>query len=201
MLRESFTNIIGVWPLEMLHTKGGFEGVSDKPGGKGSVWHDIFYNKMRGSFFIDFYRLFMRKEIAPLFDEKIVYQKFPTLRIQIPNHKGVSDYHVDTEYNHPVEETNIWLPFTNAYRTASIYIESKPGKKDYEPQNVKYGEYLMFEGGKLAHGNEVNTTGETRIYIDMRVIPLSKFKPSQLKGLAHGKIRDTKGTDAYYGIM
>jgi len=47
----------------------------------------------------------------------------------------------------------------------------------------------MFEGGRLSHGNEVNKTGKTRVSIDMRVIPNSKFKPSELKGLAYGRAR------------
>src|SRR6185295_3228143 len=125
----------------------------------------------------------------------------PTLRYQIPNGLGVAAYHIDSEYNHPAEEFNIWLPFTHARETRSIWIESAPGKKDYQPQDVQYGEFIIFEGGKLSHGNQPNTTSETRVSIDMRVIPLSLWKPSNMKGLAYGRVRDTDGENSYYDVI
>lgn len=200
--RELFCDLIAMKSVEYLHHFGGFENTGHTPGNdNNSEWHKWFYDHMRGSIFMQMYDLFMLNQIAPFFDEHIAYQKYPTLRIQIPGGKGVAAYHVDSEYNHPKDEINIWLPLTHAHDTASIYIESEPGKGDYTSQDVKYGEYLMFEGGKLSHGNEVNLTGKTRVSIDMRVIPLSKFVPSDKRGLAHGKVRDIVGEDAYYGVI
>ncbi len=200
--RKLFCELIKVSNLETLHEHGGFENMGDKPGSdNNSEWHNEFYRKMKGSYFMDCYTRFILKEIMPQLSEPIVYQKFPTLRIQIPNGKGVAAYHVDSEYNHPVNELNIWLPFTHAKDSRSIYIESESGNKDYQPQDVNYGEYIVFEGGKLSHGNEINTTKETRVSIDMRVIPLSEFTPSDQKGIAFGKVRTTEGKDAYYDIL
>ena len=200
--RTLFCDLIKVKSLEMLHKLGGFENVGDKPGSdNNSMWHEKFYANMRGSYFIDCYNHFMVYKIRPQFSESIVCQKFPTLRIQIPNGKGVAAYHVDVDYAHPIEEINIWLPITDAKDTATIQIESEPGKKDYKPQNLVYGQYLMFEGGRLSHGNEVNKTGKTRVSIDMRIIPFSKYTPSDMKGIHFGKVRTTEGENAYYKII
>lgn len=201
--RELFCQLQRQWDLENVHKLGGFESVGNIPGkDNNSSWHDRFYASMRGSAFIDCYDEFMTIVIRTLCNEPIVCQRYPTLRYQIPHGKGVAAYHVDSDYNHPLEELNIWLPFTNAEGTRSIWIESEPGMKDYSPQHVYYGQFIVFEGGKLAHGNEVNTTDQTRVSIDMRVIPLSVWKPRpDLKGLAHGKVRDTEGLDSYYRII
>lgn len=200
--RKLFCDLLSEYELEYLHNEGGFENVGNTPGNdNNSFWHHCFYDEMKESLFIDCYNDFMNEAIRPQFSEKIVYQKYPTLRIQIPDGKGVAAYHIDSEYNHPIEETNIWLPFTHAKDSSSIYIESKPGKGDYTPQDVDYGQYITFDGCRLSHGNEINKTGQTRVSIDMRVIPFSKFKPSKMKGLSYGKERTTSGKNAYYGVI
>lgn len=200
--RELFCRLQRQYHLEMVHLLKGFENVGTTPGSdNNSEWHNRFYENMRGSEFMDCYKEFIALTVRPMSNEPLVYQRYPTLRYQIPNGLGVAAYHVDSEYNHPIEELNIWLPFTHARETRSIWIESEPGKKDYQPQDVRYGEFIVFEGGKLSHGNEPNTTGETRVSIDMRVIPLSVWKPSKMKGLAHGKVRDLEGEDSYYDVI
>lgn len=200
--RELFSELIWNFELETLHTHSGFEDLGTTPGkDNNSRYHDMFYRKMKGSYFMDCYNYFIRNIIRPQFSESIVFQKYPTLRIQIPEGKGVADYHVDSEYHHQKESLNIWLPFTNAEGTASIYIESEPGLGNHTPQTVKYGEYLKFNGCELSHGNEINKTGQTRISIDFRIIKEYEFVPSELKGLAHGKIRTTEGENSYYSII
>lgn len=200
--RKLFSDLIQAWDLENLHHLGGFESVGDEPGkDNNSTWHALFYERMRKSPFMECYGQFIKTQIQSLFKEPIIFQRYPTLRIQPPGGKGVAAYHVDADYNHPVEETNIWLPLTHAIASRTIWIESAPGKGDYTPQACVYGQYLLFPGGKLAHGNEVNTTTDTRISIDMRVIPQSLFRPSDKKGLAYGKVRNTEGEDSYYQVQ
>lgn len=201
-LKYELQHLFGYSALAHLHNGGGFEMVGHEPGkDNNSEWHKRFYSHMIYSEFMMQYYYFMRDEIRTKFNEAIVFQKFPTLRIQIPEGKGVAAYHVDSEYNHPVDEINVWLPFTHAKDSRSIYIESEPGKADYNPVDCRYGEYIMFEGGKLSHGNEINKTDETRVSIDMRVIPVSKFVPSDKKGLAYGKVRNIGGENAYYDVI
>jgi len=201
--RELFCDLIhqNYHNLESIHLLGGFENVKAIPGqDNNSIWHKRFYDNMRESAFMYVYERFIIEQIKAMFDEKLVYQRYPTVRFQIPGGLGVAAYHVDSAYNHPVNEINIWLPLTHAKESRTIWIESAPGKKDYAPQDVKYGEYIIFEGGKLEHGNQSNVTDQTRVSIDMRVIPASVYKPSDMKGIHYGKVRSTEGEDAYYSV-
>jgi hypothetical protein len=197
---DLLSDVIGFKRLPILHEQGGFEDVGNVPGkDNNSKWHNLFYDNMRGSKFIECYDKFMANVIRPKYNESIIAQRYPSLRISIPGGKGVAAYHVDSDYNHQIEEINVWLPLTFATHTSTIYIESEPGKKDYTPQNLIYSEYLMFPGGVLSHGNQENQEGFTRVSIDMRVMPLSQWKGGGgKKGMSHGKVMDL---ETYYKII
>lgn len=115
---------------------------------------------------------FIAKEV---FNEDLVYQNRPTLRVAFPGNKAVGDWHRDREYNHPLEEINIWVPITKAINSNSIWIESEFDKEDYSPVNIDFGEFLIFDSG-LKHGNVINEENKTRVSFDFRVIPLSVYK-------------------------
>jgi|TARA_B110001450_G_scaffold229889_1_gene230794 hypothetical protein len=112
-----------------------------------------------------------------IFKEDLVYQNRPTLRVSFPGNKAVGDWHRDREYNHPLEEVNIWVPITIASNTNTIWIESSFDKEDYSPVNIDFGKFLIFDSG-LKHGNVVNNENQTRISFDFRVIPKSIYKTS-----------------------
>ena len=131
-----------------------------------TIFHKKFYAMSRDS---EFYK-------RPLFNEKILYQKVPTFRTQVPNNLGVAEWHCDADYNHAEEEWNIFLPLTKAYDTNTIWAESKPGKEDYTPMNAQVGDYYFWQGSKLRHGNKTNDTKKSRVSIDFRVMPYSHYK-------------------------
>ena len=109
----------------------------------------------------------------------MIYQKIPTIRVQLANgNVAVGECHKDKTYNHGITEVNFWIPFvdTNEYNT--IWMESKEDKKDYKPYTVKYGEILVFDGANLYHGNKNNTSSETRVFVDFRLVDPSKFVPN-----------------------
>ena len=91
------------------------------------------------------------------------------------NNLGVGEWHKDKTYNHDVSEVNFWLPFTDTYDTNTIWSESIEDLGDYRPYNVKYGEILVFSGANLTHGNKINTTEDTRVSIDFRLVDPTKF--------------------------
>ena len=127
--------------------------------------------------FIKTYRKFVRYLQDEVFKEVLVFQKLPTLRIHIPGNMSVGAFHVDSEYNHPTSEINVWVPLTKACGTSSILIESSRGRGDYNPIEIESGNYVIFDS-LLMHGNEVNVEDHTRMSFDFRVIPLAKFEDS-----------------------
>lgn len=124
--------------------------------------------------FVAMYRKFVRSIEAAVFQEPIVFQRLPTFRVHLVGNKSVGSYHVDSEYNHPTSEVNVWVPLTHASDTSSIFIETAPGRRDYIPLDVDVGQCVVFNS-QLHHGNEVNTTGATRVSFDFRVIPRSSY--------------------------
>jgi hypothetical protein len=131
-------------------------------------------NKKKNSGFLNVFDNFVLSLSKNIFKEDLVYQSRPTLRVNFPNNKAVGDWHRDREYNHPLEEINIWVPITKSINTNTIWIESQFDKNDYGPVNTNYGQFIMFDSG-LKHGNKLNTENKTRISFDFRVIPKSLY--------------------------
>ncbi len=134
----------------------------------------------KSSSFLKSFDKFIHFLAKNVFKESLVYQSKPTLRVMFPNNKAVGDFHRDREYNHPLEEINIWVPITSSKNTNSIWIESKFDKNDYMPMNLKYGEFLIFDSG-LKHGNKINLENKTRLSFDFRVIPYSLWSKKDIK--------------------
>jgi hypothetical protein len=137
-----------------------------------TIFHDIYYNSEFLDELLKVYNKFIRDEIFTIFpDQKeIIYQRKPTFRICLPNNVAVGEWHTDSQYNHPTQEINFWLPITDSFDTNSLWVESYPGKRDYHSFDLKYGEYMKFYGNQCTHGNKINSTGKTRLSIDFRII-------------------------------
>lgn len=52
---------------------------------------------------------------------------------------------------------------------------------------MKPGQYIRFWGNKCQHYNEINTSGQTRISFDLRIIPKSKFVENKEKSVKSGR--------------
>lgn len=150
---------------------------------QGTWHHKAFYKWMDKDIFINMYESFIQSYIRPLYDEKIVVQSKPTFRICYPNNKAVGEYHKDKDYRNgewalKVKELNYFLPFTDAFDTNTIWVESEENKQDFAAMNCKYGECIQWDGSNLSHGNKINTTGKTRASIDFRVIEFKNYEPN-----------------------
>jgi hypothetical protein len=139
--------------------------------------HDILYTIFSGDDFLPTYRKFVQR-LQAIIGEELVFQKKPTFRIHLPGNLSVGNYHRDRDYSHPIEEINVWVPVTNARGTATIWMESEYEKNDFQPKELKIGEFLVFDSG-LKHGNEINKEGYTRVSFDFRVIPKSLYSGSE----------------------
>ncbi|GFH60799.1 hypothetical protein CTEN210_17275 [Chaetoceros tenuissimus] len=127
--------------------------------------------------YIKVYRDFIRNEIRPLctngsIDEQIVYQYPPTTRVVMPNGNKTISMHCDKDYdNHQDAEINFWIPVTLVRGNNSLFLESKPGKGDFQSVELQYGQYLKFDGHDCRHYTVHNDTDTCRVSFDFRVIP------------------------------
>jgi len=177
--------------LEQIHTKYTEftkKGVIQFENDQQTPLHKKFYNSVLLTNFLELYRNFVREFIAPMFNESvIVYQTKPTFRVQLPNNVAIGQKHCDSEYNHPEGEINFWIPLTKVFENNGIWLESEPGKGDFHPiGNLNYGNIFRFYGNKCRHYNNINDTGSTRISFDFRVMPRSKYIPSEATTVKSG---------------
>ena len=101
----------------------------------------------------------------------LIYQGFPSIRMQFPGSIAVKK-HCDSDSigSHPVGERNFIIPLTKMSKTASIYIESEPGKGDFQSQDLDYGDLFYFNGNTCIHHNEPNDENYLRVSFDFRVV-------------------------------
>jgi hypothetical protein len=177
-IKPIFNNI----ELNQLHTQTNkeYEIPIELGSDTSTEFHNIFYKYIRenGEELKKLYIEFIEEYIYPLIGEdEILYQKFPSFRIQLPNNKAVCSWHSDGDKDnkHPNGEINFIIPLTDCYDTNTVWTESEPNKKDYHPINMKYGELLRFNGNKCSHGNKVNKTNVTRVSMDFRILPKNKY--------------------------
>ncbi len=147
-------------------------------------FHKQFYDNF---YLLDIlYKEFIFDYIRSLYDGPIYYQKIPNIRFHFPDNLGVGKWHKDSDFGHPVEEDNFYLPLTFAYNTNTLWAETEPGKKDYLPFTCEFGEIVKWKGSILEHGNKLNDTGKTRVSLDFRVIPVKDFVENQQKSINLG---------------
>lgn len=143
--------------------------------------HQRFYDQYRAGWteMESLYEKFIREFVSKQFDEDFLYQSFPTVRFHIPGNVAVGKYHNDSEFGHPEGEINFIIPLTDSDDTASVWLESEPGLGDFQAIKLQLGVLVMFNGNKLTHGNKVNMTNNTRVSMDFRILPISKYNPDQ----------------------
>lgn len=143
-----------------------------------TIFHKIFYKnyEQEKSFFLQTYKEFIGHIAYEHFKDKdIIYQTKPTFRVQIPGNIAVAKWHKDKAYNHSCDEINIYLPLTRAFDTNTIWAESEEDKGDYAPMEANVGEYYIWNGANLNHGNKKNETGLSRVSVDFRIILSENF--------------------------
>jgi hypothetical protein len=180
-----------------LHAGHAYE-VFDQASDQSSHIHKKFYQIYDTDDFLSLYRRFLQEQIQPVFGEPIVYQAKPTFRIHMPGNLAVGEFHKDSDYNHQRSEVTHWMPFTSAFETNTIWIESVEDLGDYEPYAVNYGEILRFPASVLRHGNKINETGLSRVSMDFRIIPLSQYSEVDA-GSSHVNLKFKIG--GYYSLM
>ena len=192
--------LFGFWNLDMLHTKWETDyGLFDKPSkDSDTIYHKIFYDTMRSGWtdFTNVYKYFINNFVQEKIGEPIIYQKWPTFRVHLPDNLAVGAWHTDSDFNHPEGEINFMLPITKMFESNTVIIESEPGLKDFRQIELEPGEVFMFNGNKCTHGNLPNKTGCTRVSLDFRVLKERDYKPEISKSSITTNTKFTVGN--YY---
>ncbi len=189
-----------LFKVENLTTINSNYGLFERANDQSTDYHKLFYDWARTKEFVTMYDSFIENVIQPMYKEKIVYQAIPTFRICLQNNIAVGEYHKDKKYRDEnwaakVKEFNFFLPFTDAFATNTIWVESEEDKGDYAPMECNYGECIQWDGSNLTHGNELNVTGKTRVSVDFRVMTESNYIPNE-KGSINTNTLFSKG--GYY---
>jgi len=100
----------------------------------------------------------------------VAYQREPTFRVVLPSGQEYGYRHCDADYHHPPAEVNWWLPVTEVFGSNTLHTESEPGKGDFNPVQLKYGQVLRFYGNLCQHYAVPNTSGKCRVSFDLRVL-------------------------------
>ena len=182
--RDIICNVLSTKSLDKIHEENHFEDYElfSREKDQSTKYHKLYYDNFKEQV-QPIYEKFIKNIIRPLYNESIAYQKIPTFRLHFPNNIAVGEYHKDkwyrdSKWHSDVCEMNYYLPFTQAFDTNTVWVESEEDKGDYEPIESNYGECIEWDGVNLMHGNKKNTTDKTRISVDFRVISESKYKPS-----------------------
>lgn len=126
--------------------------------------------------FYKVYHQWVAEVLAPHYGSKITYSAHPKMRVHLAGTGTVSDFHCDADVTGKHDQINCYLPFTDVFDTCTLWCETDYGTENYQPLPLRYGEALLWDGGRLKHGTYHNTTGSTRVSCDFRFVP----KPSAL---------------------
>ena len=198
--RHEIEKMFGTDQLERIHEIEDCDfGILDMETDQTTYLHKKFYEKVEETKFLDDYKKFLKDVILPHFNEDLLYQKIPTFRIQVPDNISVAEFHNDKSYSHSPEEVNIFLPITEAKETYTIWSESQENLGDYSPMNAEYGEYYIWDGANLKHGNKINESNISRFSVDFRVLPFSKYDENNMQETITTKIKLKLGS--YFELM
>lgn len=164
-----------------------------------TAFHTKYYKSPHYNEMIELYHHFLKEWLLPQLEEdEYIVQKEPSFRIHIPNNTALGKrgdekdeekigFHCDGDYNHPRSEINYMITITGQNDTNSCYVESEPGKGDFHPINIQYGEVFRFYGNQCRHYNMKNNTGKTRISFDFRIIPASQYEETDNAAIHSGR--------------
>ncbi len=187
---ELIWQLFGYWNLDELHTKWETEyKLFDKPSkDSDTIYHTIFYDRMRNGWeeFLNVYKIFINDFVREQIGQPIIYQKWPTFRVHLPDNLAVGAWHTDSEFNHPEGEINFVIPITKMFESNTFITESEPGLRDFRQIELTPGDLFMFNGNKCLHGNLPNRTGKTRVSLDFRVMKESDYKENTKTSITTG---------------
>jgi len=155
-----------------------------------TLLHKIFYSSPHYEAIRNLYYDFIHTYIFPLFPDEtaLVIQKDPGISICVSalGEDPPSRIRCDADYNHPAQEINFIIAVTEMWDTNSIFIESEPGKGDFADLKLASNKFHMFWGNKCRQYDKINISGQSRISMEFRVIPYSKYDATYSEKILDG---------------
>ena len=155
-----------------------------------TLLHNIFYSSPHYTAIRNIYYDFIRDYIFPLFSNEVslMIQKDPDVSICVPASCENSPIRIrcDADYNHPAQEITFIIAVTEMWDTNSVFIESEPSKGDFADLKLFANEFHMFWGNKCRRYDKTNVSGQSRISMEFRVIPYSKYDATYSDKILHG---------------
>jgi hypothetical protein len=180
-------DVFGVPRLELLHEH--YLAAGRQRGQRTSLSQDdnlaareLMQDLPDGSPFQRLYHHFLRTWLARLVGRPVSYSGHAKMRVHFPGTDSVSGFHADVPVTRRIDQVNLWVPFTDVEDSAALWLESGYGLADFAPVPLRYGEALIFDGGYLEHGSVPNSTGLTRVSMDLRFA--FKGASSRAEGIA-----------------
>jgi hypothetical protein len=140
--------------------------------------------RLEATSFFSHYNELVHTVVAPLFGLKLSYSRRPQFRVHLAGSPSASMWHTDQQVIGRDDQINIWLPFGSTCSANTLWVETDYGRGDYAPVTVGHGQMLLFDGALLSHGTVENTSGQTRVSMDLRFTPhrpgvLERFFPGR----------------------
>lgn len=189
--------IFDVENLQQLHTLHDIQSQITFDEDTKTWFHKKYYTSEFYPEMVALYNRFVKEQILPLYrpDTEFAVQIEPSFRVQLPNNTALGStnsdekvgLHCDADYNHQPGEINFIVPITPMFGTNSVFVESEPNLGDYHSVNIPIGSAFCFYGNKCRHYNVRNDTGLSRVSIDFRIIPMSKYISDWDSVSVHGK--------------
>lgn len=175
-LRDAFLRVLGLeetFSLGDLHTIHAYQ--ADDRDEKMYLMKNFTIHSKRLHFheaYDKFFLAVIARHIGTVMpDESILYyQSFPCLRVVRPGEFSIG-VHSDTSYGFSQANINFYVPLTSIRGSNSLVLESVPGLEDWNDICADYGSVVRFYGALCAHFTPENTTNQTRVSLDFRVIP------------------------------
>lgn len=136
--------------------------------------HKKFYHEIKtNDTFKKLYCSFIKEIYNEFFSDEpcLIYQSYPSIRFQFPGNVAVPP-HCDSDDigKHPIGEQNFLIPITKMTNTTRLFVESSPGKADFQGIDLEPGNLLFFNGNKCIHYNQTNQEDYIRVSFDFRVL-------------------------------
>ena len=79
-------------------------------------------------------------------------------------------------------------------------MESTPGREDFAPVELSYGELAIFDGARCSHFTVANTSDRTRVSLDFRVVPACAYDPCAAISRVKGTGSQCYNVGGYYSV-